>query len=363
MHQQISKLATENGYTLLPTQISDYFQIETSYIRKENDVIILLHVPCITHDQLLNIYRYVPFPFPLNKQFPVSPHSIEDALFTDLTDSPDKPTLFTTDALYLKPEAELIAIGPNSKFKILTQADIAHCRQRNKIYLCDKNHVLRTKLEHSCLGSLYIRSEIGVQQNCKFERRRLKEMVYQLNEIDHLVFSPEPLTVQMQCRNGSHFPIFLSTNSKISVPGGCEVTLRDHSIKSDYDINVSPNSLVFEWHWDITQLSYDLLTDSENLDIQFDNLRRKVALLQNSTMPMKSFDALLDQRFNSPSALPWPIIFSLVLSILSVLILVGWFLFNKYNMRRNHNEDVQTPRTHHIEMQGSSEKIDEATKI
>jgi hypothetical protein len=64
---QTAVKATANTKTLqvIPTQPTDYFQLDTSYIRMDNDILILLHVPCLTSNHMLTIYRYVPFPYPV----------------------------------------------------------------------------------------------------------------------------------------------------------------------------------------------------------------------------------------------------------------------------------------------------------
>jgi hypothetical protein len=66
LHSEVQKTAKANGYEPLPIQLSDYFQLETSFIRQGSNIILLVHVPCISKTNLLNIYRYVPFPFPMS---------------------------------------------------------------------------------------------------------------------------------------------------------------------------------------------------------------------------------------------------------------------------------------------------------
>ena len=67
LYTEIQSLATTNKLSLLTNQPQDLFQIDTSYIRVKNDGLILLHVPCASPDNLLTIYKYVPFPIPANQ--------------------------------------------------------------------------------------------------------------------------------------------------------------------------------------------------------------------------------------------------------------------------------------------------------
>ncbi len=75
------------------------------------------------------------------------------------------------EALYLLPETDLIAIGQNDgnthRYKLLSFDDLAVCIQRNHVYLCEGHQVLRTDLEGSCLGAIYLQSQRGVRENCK----------------------------------------------------------------------------------------------------------------------------------------------------------------------------------------------------
>ncbi len=94
------------------------------------------------------------------------------------------------EALFMADTADLFAINNENNFQVLTQTDLANCVQRNHVYLCDKQHVVQHDLVGTCLGSLYLRMEHGVRQHCKFEQRPVQEMVYQLTDTEHLVYSP-----------------------------------------------------------------------------------------------------------------------------------------------------------------------------
>jgi hypothetical protein len=49
----------------LPQNLQDYFQLETSYLQSGNEILILRHVPCSATENLLTIYKYIPYPFPV----------------------------------------------------------------------------------------------------------------------------------------------------------------------------------------------------------------------------------------------------------------------------------------------------------
>ena len=47
LYNSINETAKADRFTLLPKLVSDLFQIEISYLRQNNDIVIILHVPCI----------------------------------------------------------------------------------------------------------------------------------------------------------------------------------------------------------------------------------------------------------------------------------------------------------------------------
>jgi hypothetical protein len=183
---------------------------------------------------------------------------------------PIKP--LNSEALFINSESNLIAIGPESNYIILSQADITHCIHKNRIFLYKKHQVVKRNLINTCLGSLYLRAEEGVKQHCKFEIRKLDETVYQLNANEHLVFSPTPLTTQIKCRNGTHYPVFVLETTKLTVPDGCKTELNQHFIKSNFNIKVSPAALNFQWQIDLTSFPASILLDASKMDQQLFNL-------------------------------------------------------------------------------------------
>jgi hypothetical protein len=58
--------------------------------------------------------------------------------------------------------------------------------------MCDRHQVLRNDLADTFPGALYIRSEPGMQKTCRFKRKIAQELVYQISDLDHLIYSPKP---------------------------------------------------------------------------------------------------------------------------------------------------------------------------
>ena len=53
----VNKSAFDAGYSMLPTKISDLFQIEASYLHHHEDIVIILQYPNLT--RTINIIKFV----------------------------------------------------------------------------------------------------------------------------------------------------------------------------------------------------------------------------------------------------------------------------------------------------------------
>jgi hypothetical protein len=59
IHESVHKTALTRNLQVLPTRPQDYFQLDPSYICSGKDVLMILHVPCVTTNHLLSIYKYM----------------------------------------------------------------------------------------------------------------------------------------------------------------------------------------------------------------------------------------------------------------------------------------------------------------
>ena len=357
LHTSVNEAAKSRNLVLLPNHIQDYFQLDTSYIRVQSDIVILLHVPCITSDSLLTIYRYANLPYPvdilptaLHDILPhIDPiHTVNDLLRQahNLSDSS-----LSSQALFFVPDADLIAIGRNimhsHRYKLLSSAELQSCIQRNHVYLCERHQVLRTDLEGSCLGSLYLQSVKGVRENCKLDRKQLRETVYQISANNHIIVTPAPFTTQIQCANGTHLAVRIGRINKVYVPAGCTLQLKNHTITADDNIRITPEPLQFEWDLDPLTLPSELLHTTGHLDDQLNNLKTHIADLKNLAVTDNEFEQILNQSVLSPSShftiLIWVSVF---LAALAFTCLFGWYCQNRrrYNQLRREAPAGENPK-------------------
>ncbi len=298
LHQSSLELAAENNVQLLPQQPSDYLQLEVSYARSGQEVLLIVHIPCVAANNLLSVYKFVPFPFPLPKSafqtqlslrhslFPTSSDTNED-LLPELDPSRAKFSS-SSQALYLDMDANMIAINKDHQYKIVTDADLAGCLQRNHVFLCEQNNVLRTDLRDTCLGSLYFRSAEGVRSHCRFERRRLTEEVYQTGPSSFLVFSPESYATKVECSNGTLVPIFVNQVTRLTIPPQCQATLKTHLLKPTEHIRLENKALVSDWELDPLDLPADLMENGPYIDFSLHKLATSIQKLKTVTSHLDS---------------------------------------------------------------------------
>ena len=325
MHDAVNKIAHAEGFHNQAEKLSDYYQIEVTYTRKQDDIVLMVHVPCIKTRSLFKIYRYLPFPIPI--PFTTNAHdlTIKQSLsfqnskinmYNDLFDQDNLDYPKIQEALFITDTADLIAIDSERNFQVLTQNDLANCVQRNHIYLCDKQHVVKHDLTDNCLGSLYSRMESGVRKHCKFERRPVQEMVFQLTDTEHLVYSPTMQSSTIMCKNSTD-NIYLDLITKIKVPENCYVKLSKHTITSTFSSRISSPALQFAWTWDPFTLPSTSLEDPQHLDHMIQELRNRLYNIQSNTTDPEIFDKMLVHstfRFNYTSIIIW-----LALALVSIL--------------------------------------------
>ena len=340
MHKAVGEIAVERGYTLLPERISDYFQLEASYLRNGKDLLIMLHVPCIIHDQLLTIYKYIPLPFPIPTMVQTDSTTIAD-LINKRAGMVHEYNDDEMDALTIVPEAEMIAVSNSDRFQILTQGDLAACNKRNKVYLCENHQVLHTDLTNSCLGSIYSNYDKGIKNNCKLIRKKLVETVYQLSPTNYLIFTPKPYKATIECKSGVNIPVFLTQVYKLHVPEDCSIKLQSHSIQSDYNIRITPEPLDIPWSLDPMDLPADILLDAAIIDNKMKTIDTELKILLNETSKKTDFDKMLNKGMSSASSYPWFIWLSGILSTAALTIIITWYAANKVQAHRHQKLNIE----------------------
>ena len=227
LYKHLQDQADKQGLELLISQPSDLFQIDTSYMHGNKTITLILHVPMVAEDNKLNLLQFIPFP-------------LSQSLGANTTVTP-------------KVDKDLIAVGKHHQYKILGQTDLAACTKLGQNFLCEGRSVLRTDIEDSCLGSLYMHHLPGTLKNCHFELGETKEHVFQTGPSQWLVSAPKKFSSVLQCEK-SHDTIFIQPISTITVNPGCKLYLNSHVIQPDTNQRSNFEIRHHSWEWDIKQL-------------------------------------------------------------------------------------------------------------
>jgi len=220
LFDKLEKKASESGCDLLIKYHSDLFQVEASLLFDGRDGHVLIHVPMTPRNSLLQLFRLHPFPLPL----------------------------FETHHLVLDVKTDVLAISSmDTRYNVqLSRTDLLSCHKVNQIFMCDSFEVMSKRFDDTCLGALYMQKFEAAQNLCKFKVIPVEEQVYQLRKGLFMVYSQEPNTASVKCRNVTHSEVHLCKGTQqVRISPGCQGFFSEHMATSDYS-----DILHFEWDWD-----------------------------------------------------------------------------------------------------------------
>ena len=231
---KIDQTARDNGYISFVSKTTDLFQIPLSYVYQPGNrtLALLLHVPLVKPEYLLNLNQYLPFPL----SHDLSPnHSLT-------------PSVGQND---------ILAYSGFETFKTVSQSDLAACHKMGETYFCKGRNDLRTDITETCLGSLYLQQAKGIQKNCKFEIGTAKEQVFRLSHSKWAVATQKQFTTHQVCGKNRK-PVTVGPGTTISLEPGCKIRLQSHILSADSFEEEVIEPTYFTWNWNTTQIFPDL---------------------------------------------------------------------------------------------------------
>ena len=222
----LQQKAHANNMDLLINAPSDLFQIDVSYFYKSHnmELNIFIHAPMVKPMKLLKFFQFIKFPLSQNigKNLTMMPNVNED----------------------------LLAIGHEHQFKLLSQSDLNSCTQYGPTYMCKGRDVMRTDLDTTCLGAYYLENLEAIQQRCKFDLIPSQEHVFQIESNKWIISSPSDFSTTIKCPS-TFQSITIRSSSVITVQPGCQVDLKSHVIQPDSATTDSDlETIHYEWSWD-----------------------------------------------------------------------------------------------------------------
>jgi hypothetical protein len=225
LFKKLSGLAKKLNNQLLIQRPSDLFQLEVSYFSDGQDVYLLLHVPSVPKEGLMDLFQLHPFPLPIDANFSLIP-------------------IVENNVLALTPDYRKYHTQ-------LSTTNLMDCLKVNQVYVCERHGVLMKQLNQTCVGALYLQDYEAAQVMCQIKVTPTQEIVFQLLSNWFLIFSPVTFTSDVHCANGTRSRFFIPTGvSKHHLSAGCHADFKQHVLFSNNAVRLDSDILHFEWQWE-----------------------------------------------------------------------------------------------------------------
>ncbi|MFN9907615.1 MAG: hypothetical protein ACK56F_16075, partial [bacterium] len=113
------------------------------YKPDEKIFVLVMHVPLVAPQNLMQLYEFIPLPvhFNFSSNVSVTPEVGND---------------------------NMIAVGHSQTYQIISSSDLQTCNKMGETSFCKGRNVLLTDLTKTCLGALYLANAKDIQDRCKF---------------------------------------------------------------------------------------------------------------------------------------------------------------------------------------------------
>ena len=169
-----------------------------SYFFDGTIVTLLLHIPVVPAGSLLRLIKLHPFPLPISGNYSIIPDVDNQIL-----------ALSTSEIRmsYQFPATNLLG-----------------CNQVSHMYLCDK------KLDPSCFGAMYNQQFNSARTLCPMKIIHVEEIIYQLNNNCHLVYTPVGQNIPINCPGKSSEKFLQRGVSKFQLDPGWKTSLQHYYV-------------------------------------------------------------------------------------------------------------------------------------
>jgi hypothetical protein len=152
---------------------------------------------------------------------------------------------------------DILAYSGYETYKIVSQSDLAACHKMGDIYFCKGRNDLRTDIQDTCLGALFLQQPKGIQKQCKFEIQNSKEQVFKLAYNKWSVATQKQYTTHQVCGKNRR-PIIIGPGAIVTLKPGCKVRLETHILTADNFDEITIEPTHFTWNWNASQIFPDL---------------------------------------------------------------------------------------------------------
>lgn len=216
-----------------PTDLYDV-QASYGYSKQGLEFKIYAHVPMASRSQTLALFEHLPFPF--------SHQSI-------MANASITPSTGVDKFLAVLPMSQSSSSMADHRFRILSEVELNSCFKLRDYFLCSNRNVLRLKLSHSCIGSLWLKEKDLISRNCDLKIEPLHEAVVKTAPKEWLVFSPYPASFTVKCGTKTVESLRFEYQTRLSLVEDCELTLKDHYLSTDSNAMLNFKVKTYEWRY------------------------------------------------------------------------------------------------------------------
>lgn len=231
IHNTVTEQAMKHNLKPLTTHLTDYLQLDVSYVRSDNFITAIIHVPATAAFTNYKVYRYIPFPIPLQNN----------------------------EVMTIQAREDIIAVGHDNRHRVFSESQLNLCRKHYHKFICETPLITNTNFSTTCVGSLLDHNAEGIQKHCSLTTSIAQETVFQITPNQFAIYSPETFTGRGHCSNGTALSALVSTITKVTVPSGCTFNLKNHILTVPVNIITTSEPWVQETKWDTLAVPRQLL--------------------------------------------------------------------------------------------------------
>ena len=94
---------------------------------------------------------------------------------------------------------DVLAIGQEHQFNLLSQSDMNLCAHYGSTHLCKGQDVLITDFNTTCIGAYYLEDLTFIRQKCKFNLFQAQEHIFSNRANQWIILSPIDFPTTLNC--------------------------------------------------------------------------------------------------------------------------------------------------------------------
>ena len=243
LFKAVEKKAKELNCDMILQQPADLYEVEASYGYDQNGNVfaIYMHVPLVAKNERLDLYEH--FPFPILQSYS--------------TNSTILPMTGNDKYIAVLPVPTEVSVDQPTqpyRYRVFNEVELEKCSRIRTTYLCGGRNTLKTDIEASCIGSLWLREHSLIAKNCDMEVLPPREFVTKLAPSKWIIYSPQNYSAPVVCgstaKPSKGYNARIEKQTIVTLPEDCVLNLRKHQLSTDLNIFIDFKIETHEWRFD-----------------------------------------------------------------------------------------------------------------